>query len=204
MIIYLDVDGVCADIHLALANEIGMSYADLAAKIEKGRYDQPRIPEIYEGNLWEYMCPRFSAEFWASIPDLPWFDTFRNVMPSYGKVKFLSSVSAYPEAAKGRVLWFQRLFGMDFRDYILTAKKEDCASPDAILIDDFEENVEAFADRGGHAILLPQRWNNGDEGELVDHRPSIDWVVDRMCMAIEEIMIQHQGQYVPKRGAVWK
>jgi len=39
--------------------------------------------------------------------------------------------------------------------------KEKLAAPCRLLIDDRSENVKAFRDAGGSAILVPRPWNDG-------------------------------------------
>jgi hypothetical protein len=43
---------------------------------------------------------------------------------------------------------------------VIATEKQCCASPNALLIDDSEGNVEAFREAGGEAILMPRPWNS--------------------------------------------
>lgn len=191
MIIYLDVDGVCADIHQSLADFLGIPYSEIAANCEKGRYDQPYLPEVYDGCIWEYVLPIVSETFWSKSPDLPWFPVIVRMLREIAPVVYLTSVSYSPQAASGRVKWMLSKNGDKFRDFVITSRKELLAHPGAVLVDDCDKNLRDFTAAGGHAVRVPQRWNIGVEGPLIDHRPSplyvLDLVLNGVMRAKDEI-----------------
>ena len=45
------------------------------------------------------------------------------------------------------------------RQYAITPRKHLFARPDALLIDDVEENILDFEAGGGHGVLVPRPWN---------------------------------------------
>jgi len=188
MRIFLDVDGVCGDIHLALANLLNMTYEELIGHCEKGDYNQPYIPDVHDGNIWEHLGPQLSDDFWATLPDLPWFPDLYHLLNRFGPVTFLTSTAGWPAAASGRVKWVASKFGTGFQDFILTSRKDLLASPDSVLVDDCQDNIDAFRGAGGRAILIPQRWNHGDEGNLVNHKPAKDYILWMVNLAMRGIM----------------
>lgn len=178
MIIYLDVDGVCADIHQSLADFLGIPYSELAANCKKGRYDQPYLPDVYDGCIWDHVLPIVPETFWSKAPDLPWFPDIVKMLRGIAPVVYLTSVSYSPQAASGRVKWMLEKNGEKFRDFVITSRKELLAHPGAVLVDDCDSNLKDFAAAGGHAVQVPQRWNTGVEESLADHRPDPRYILD--------------------------
>jgi hypothetical protein len=46
------------------------------------------------------------------------------------------------------------------KQVVVATEKRCCASRNALLIDDSEENVDLFREAGGEAILMPRPWNS--------------------------------------------
>jgi len=46
------------------------------------------------------------------------------------------------------------------RRFLFGPAKAFCASPERVLIDDYDGNVDKFRAAGGHAILVPQSYNS--------------------------------------------
>lgn len=193
MIIYLDVDGVCADIHMGLSDFLGLDYRETIAAMTKGEYGGPYLPEIFDGCIWDYALEQFGEAMWVTLPDLPWFRRLWEEVNHWGEVVFLTSPALYPEAASGRMKWLQERFGHDFKSFVITPRKELLANHErcTVLIDDCDANIDAFREAGGHAIRIPQRWNHGDEGELTeDLRPQDDHVMDHVVARLKDIRDQ--------------
>ena len=68
--------------------------------------------------------------------------------------------------------------GWIHRQYAICPRKEFCAHPNALLIDDKESNLLAFTDghRRGHGVTCPRPWNNF---RLM--RPEGDYIMRRLC-----------------------
>ena len=60
-------------------------------------------------------------------------------------------------AALGKILWSIKEFGEN--RLILAKQKYMCASPGAILIDDWEKFTKPWEEAGGTAIKLKREWN---------------------------------------------
>lgn len=148
---FCDLDGVLAN------------WDDGAARI-LGLEPDPTIgitdrPGVHKGDLWKRI-DRAGASFWANLPPYPWAERFVAELMRFDDFTILSSPSNDASSAQGKVLWMQKFFKKkNFRDYILTNKKYQCAGPGAILIDDKEKHVDAFTAAGGIGILFPQPWN---------------------------------------------
>jgi hypothetical protein len=71
----------------------------------------------------------------------------------------------------GKKQWIRRYLPEEmWNNYLIGPPKHLCASPDALLIDDVEENVDKFRAYGGRAVLFPRPWNRlrlKESGEYV-------------------------------------
>lgn len=107
-----------------------------------------------------------SPKFWADLPLLPWGRRLYDETSKLGDVCFLSSPSADPSCAAGKVESFKKQF--DTRSWFIGKRKYLAAGPHKILFDDRPANCDSFFDAGGHAFLWPSatkmlRLGNGDE-----------------------------------------
>lgn len=104
-----------------------------------------------------------NQEFWHN---LEWMydgrETLRAIMGTLG----LESVylATYPmpniESPTGKWLWVQDNLPVYLKRTIITqAPKTLLVQPDALIIDDKDENVEEFVVAGGQGILVPRHWN---------------------------------------------
>lgn len=133
--------------------EFGYNIVDVANKLlGYKRFDVP--------SFWN-MIPRV---FWATCP----------VSPEYGwlldqcvnlvgpeNVCFLTGPTKDPDCLAGKLEWISRN-SPEFmhRQYLIGPRKQFCAHPEALLIDDSDANVEAFRSWGGNALLVPRPWNH--------------------------------------------
>lgn len=102
--------------------------------------------------------------FWEKISPYFWNDDLLNIVskvdPDY---MLLTSPHNHPHCYKGKCSWIQKHLGLNVPERaIFTAKKDDCASPNRVLIDDNDENCEKFIAAGGLAIVFPQKWNSNE------------------------------------------
>jgi hypothetical protein len=56
--------------------------------------------------------------------------------------------------------WIKNNLPQMYKRVIITAAKEMCAHPSALLIDDADHNVNKWRANGGVAILVPRIWNS--------------------------------------------
>lgn len=73
---------------------------------------------------------------------------------------FLTSPPAtIPSAAVGKARWVNDHFPEYNRRLLIGNCKEFCAHKDAVLVDDYQSNLDKFKKVGGHTILVPRHWN---------------------------------------------
>jgi 5'(3')-deoxyribonucleotidase len=150
---YLDLDGVLVDFvrgALAHFDRPDFLYRDVRWGIEK----QLRIePELFWSGL--------GFAFWAN---LPWGPEGKHLLALveeiFGEnVVLLTSPCDTPGAVEGKAAWIKREMPAYKRRFFIGPPKHLVAGPGKVLLDDHEDNVEAFAANGGHTVLAPRPWN---------------------------------------------
>jgi len=160
-VIYLDMDGVCVDFISAglLANRFDPD--DIFIKWQReylGEYHVHQVLGIPARTYWNAISA-LGAAFWANLDEYPWFWELYNTLAEIAPVIFLSSGTRAPATLSGKMQWLQNRFGETYRNYIFTPQKQQLASGGALLIDDYDRNVDDFTAAGGSAIRFPQLWN---------------------------------------------
>lgn len=152
MLVLCDLDGVLADF-------------SRAACVLHGR-------PTYAVTKWNWYTDwgMDSYEFWAPIKDAgvgfynsfvrptPWCRELYDYLRLNYPMIIATATPLHPGLICGKAKWIEDIlsphppvhFGND---------KSLMAAPDRVLIDDRNENVNAFRDAGGHAITFPQPWN---------------------------------------------
>lgn len=156
--IYLDMDGVLVDFERSACREHGL-YVDEV-------YTRPGLLGSYPLSAGLNMTPEdfwepihlAGASFWTDLPMYPWAPMLIERCRDIAETVILSTPCDHPGSAAGKLAWLHTQFGPNFRDYMLGWKKELLAREATLLIDDHEENCEAFAKRG-QSILFPGRCN---------------------------------------------
>lgn len=156
---YLDLDGVLVNFVLGATKIFQVGYNELISRWEPGSYEMEKALGVSKKKFFNTL-EEHGEEFWANLPIFPYALELYEHCESLGDVTILSAPTLDPSSASGKIRWLQRLFGRNFRDYILTGKKEKCANANSILIDDFSFNTEKFIERGGKAILFPTWFNS--------------------------------------------
>lgn len=152
MKIVLDVDGVLVDFVGGTAKLMGFDPAVVTM------WDYYPAIGTTEAEFWAKI-DAVGADFWATLEPYPWASDLVRQCKTVAPTILLTTPSLDPSSAHGKVRWMQATFGPKFRDYLIGPRKEFCAHPDTVLIDDSDANVEKFRDHGGGAILFPRPWN---------------------------------------------
>ena len=173
--IFLDLDDVLntLSIHVirSLSSEIAVDYESYPRKhgfdivgvanelLKRTRCYRTQGLQYEEDDFW---C-RFSAEFWATIPKSPecdWLIDQAESLVGCESVWILTKGSGAASLA-GKQVWIESNLPAWMRDRMITcAHKDCCAANDSLLVDDNQDNIQAFINRGGHAIMRPRPWND--------------------------------------------
>jgi 5'(3')-deoxyribonucleotidase len=165
--VYLDVDGVMVDFLGGLHKALDAPYSYNPYPYKKGLWNMLDAirPSNFNGNApsFEECNACCTQEFWAN---LDWIhdghDILRLIVDTFGKnnIWLLTTLMPNVGSASGKIEWINKcLPWYSKRIFITTASKSVVASPDALLIDDRDKNVEDFCTAGGHAILVARPWN---------------------------------------------
>lgn len=150
---FVDVDGVVADLHSALARIHGW---DLS-KWPDGEYTAEDAWGLTTEQLWS--PPEIAtSEFWANLPLTPWADELMEIVKSrFNRIAFMTQCTGTAGCAAGKWEWMDRRFPSIPR--CVVDQKRWLASPGAVLIDDSDGNVQMWQRYGGDAVLFPRVWN---------------------------------------------
>lgn len=171
MIILLDMDGVVSDAHHAFCHAIGCP--ELLERWPAGEFQVYKVAGISEVEMWK-MVDEVGVELWSKMRPLPWAKKLYEGLCDIGNVVFTTSPSYDPQCAAGKLQWLQDFTGKhDFRDFIITPRKDLLAAPHRTLIDDYPSNCKKFEAAGGRAIQFPAKWSGYT-------RPMIEVAVDRI------------------------
>jgi hypothetical protein len=162
--IYLDIDGVLNKMPEAALNKIfetnSITYPNT------GDYDIVRVcnkllpTPITSEEFWANL----DRAFWANIPqtaECSWLPELCSQMVGRKHVFLLSAPVDSPDCLAGKLEWVHKnLPPWLHRQFIFTSHKWVCASPSALLIDDYDKNIQMFKAYGGQTILVPRPWNS--------------------------------------------
>ena len=182
--LYLDLDGVCVDfIRGAIAAHDHNPDEVLTrwAAHHRGEFLPYKVMGI-ELDPFLDRLGELGESFWIQLEPFPWFDELYNRLSAIGHVVFCTATTRSPSCLSGKLHWLQDRFGNDFQDFILTSHKHRLAHANACLIDDFDDNIDRFRQRGGQGVLFPQIWNSN---HAVDQNP-VEYVLERVAEATPE------------------
>lgn len=115
---------------------------------------------LSETEIWE----RLDYDFWRTIPKSKEFNWLMQLVEGVEVKGIVTGLPPYNQGqcVEGKLEWLSDHLP-NYADFkvVFTSEKWLCANPDTLLIDDYKINVQRFREYGGHAVLMPRRWNNG-------------------------------------------
>lgn len=154
----LDLDGVLADFVSAVCRAHFRKNPFLR-KENHGKYFMHELWNISENDFWKPLC---GLDFWANVPMMPDAHEILKVVEDFfgiDNICILTSPSADPLSASGKLAWIQKHLPDYRRRFLIGPRKEFCAGPRRVLLDDWEKNTDAFNKAGGIGFIVPRRWN---------------------------------------------
>ena len=137
MILFVDLDGVLADF-AGRFKEFGHGTIDEFTK----RHDHD------DAILWSFI-KKSDPEFFLNLKMMPDGKELWNYIKQFDPT-ILTKIPQWARASADKKKWVKKHLG-DVK-VITTTKKEKYVEPDAILIDDMDENLEAWKKAGGVGI----------------------------------------------------
>jgi len=185
--IRIDLDGCLCDWLKGCCDVCKIDVED--KKIREKLKNNVKVQDLSDGLTEEAMWDRIvevGCSWWENLEKFPWADELVNKMKKLGEVAFLTSPGnlekwpkSVPDAAKGKMLWTLKHFS-DI-PMIICHRKDLCASPNTLLIDDDEKKVKAFSKAGGKTFFWPQQYKIKDKDvELSELFNRIEEIVDGM------------------------
>ena len=160
-LIYLDMDGVCCDFFAAATRINGYDPSTVFAtwaQHHRGEFYLYKVLGIDSDTFWDHIAEG-GETLWRELGEYPWFAHMYGELKKLGRVVFLSASTRHPSCPAGKLHWLQDRFGTAFNEFIFTSHKDLLAHAGAVLIDDYEPNINAFQARDGGTILFPRLWN---------------------------------------------
>lgn len=163
MIAFIDMDGVLVNFQPPALRAHGVEY-DMYP-VECG-WDIVRACNVLKPGCDmtpERFWKRFEDQsFWADLPKTWLCDRLifeLKKLVGYENMCLLSSF-AMEQCVDGKMKWIKKNLPRELHgNYLFGRAKSFCARPDAILIDDYDVNVDKFRAAGGRAVLVPRPWN---------------------------------------------
>ncbi len=167
MLIFLDLDGVLADMVRAAFAVHGRPRESLAGV----GWDLPGQLNLSPAEFWFLL----GFDFWR---DLDWHDDGRKLFAGLEaafapeRIFLASSPCQTPGCLEGKVAWVRQHLPNYERRLILTGAKYAIASRYKLLVDDHEGNVDRWREYGGKGVLVPRPWNR--HAHLCDPQGNFD------------------------------
>lgn len=166
--ILLDIDDVCNRLTLTCLNYVGCPIGTLdyhKFPVEFG-YDIVGVANHLVSE------PRWDVPgFWNAIPRVLWATCPKSLQCDWlldqcealvgrDNICLLTGPTKDPDCLAGKLEWIHDVMpSWLHRQYLIGPRKQFCAHPEALLIDDSDDNVNTFRAWGGNAILVPRPWN---------------------------------------------
>jgi 5'(3')-deoxyribonucleotidase len=172
--VLLDMDGVIADFVAGACAHHGIA----------NPWDRPEMlgewdfmKALPEGMSATTFWGSLGLDFWANLDKTSEADELVEYLEQrFGEenICILSSPCLTPGCVEGKLLWIKKHYPRLARSYLFGPRKEFCARPNTLLIDDLDHNVWKFREHGGAAILFPRPWNSSHRFPR-DIRPALEF-----------------------------
>jgi 5'(3')-deoxyribonucleotidase len=185
--IFVDMDGVVCDFTGAALKLHGIEYDPWADRDNLGQYSMEKLIEISIGDFWKKIDEN-TCQFWRDMEKTKEADKLIKYLESKispENIYFLSSPAMDPSCYKGKVEWIRKHYPKYQRRLILTPYKYLLATPNRILIDDADKNIDLWETHKGKAVTVPRAWNSA-----YFHRHNTFYtVVEKIAKIIEDTSV---------------
>ena len=147
--VYVDMDGVLTDFERRFEQFAGVTPDEFMAQ-KKIEFGQEKADEQF----WDLIDNQIGVRFWAGMPWMPeGEELYRYIKKS--KPTILTSPSRDDSSRIGKGVWVKRnMPNIPLKFGYKASGKAKHAGPNKILIDDREDNIQAWKAAGGIGILF--------------------------------------------------
>jgi|GEM_PF-2414240 len=173
-LIFVDLDGVLADF---IGGVRGVFPPEMFDEAATSQYEVWNWLGMTKERFWS-VIDRLGPAFWSDLKAYTWTRALWAAAQMAGDAYILTQPTPHPSCAAGKVEWIER--ELHTRKYLLAPHKAACARPGALLIDDCEDNCQAWRERGGVAWLFGRSWNHSrlSSNDVINGLGSIEGCID--------------------------
>ncbi len=175
--ILLDIDDVLNRLTLSCLNHVGC---------DVGLDDYHKFPVEFGYEIVDvanHLGPKqwTVPDFWNAIPRELWAKCTESAQCDWlldacerlvgrDNICLLTGPTKDPDCLAGKLEWIHDFMpSWLHRQYLIGPRKQFCAMNQALLIDDSDANIKAFAAWGGYTMLVPRPWNHLHAVNTNDH-----------------------------------
>ncbi len=191
--VILDCDGVFADFGTGILKAMDIPFPGY------GAWPWGRVFDIFPliGSNWAEASKFCDATFWANLNWMSDGWDLRKVI--WGKLHpeetmMITKPMDHDDSYTGKAQWVTTHMPELRRRLLPThiAKSEFASGLNSLLIDDSQENTDAFVKAGGSAILVPRPYNENDG--IFYNGNTVLYVADQLNQWME--MVKHPGKEI--------
>ena len=147
--VYVDMDGVLTDFERRFEQFAGVTPDEFMAQ-KKIQFGQEKADEQF----WDLIDNQIGVRFWAGMPWMPEGEKLYQYIKK-SKPTILTSPSRDESSRIGKGVWVKRnMPNVPVKFGYKASGKAKYAGPNKILIDDREDNIQAWKAAGGIGILF--------------------------------------------------
>ena len=147
--VYVDMDGVLTDFERRFEQFAGVTPDEFMAQ-KKIEFGQEKADEQF----WDLIDNQIGVRFWAGMPWMPEGEKLYQYIKK-SKPTILTSPSREESSRIGKGVWVKRnMPNIPLKFGYKASGKAKHAGPNKILIDDREDNIQAWKAAGGIGILF--------------------------------------------------
>ena len=147
--VYVDMDGVLTDFERRFEQFAGVTPDEFISQ-KTIEFGDTKANEQF----WDLIDEQIGVRFWAGMPWMPEGEKLWKYIKPF-KPTILTSPSRKESSKIGKGVWIKRnMSGTPYKFGYKASGKAKYATPNSILIDDREDNIDAWKAAGGIGILF--------------------------------------------------
>ena len=147
------MDGVLVDMVRGLEEEFDQKLHPWPAD----EYNPASLLGLSTKELW--FDGRLSVDFWKNLQPTQWCTELMSIAHDYDF--YIMTVPTDSVCVAGKMHWIEHHLpkAWSLKRWMIGPTKHQMATPETILIDDYDLNIKLFREAGGKTITFPAPWN---------------------------------------------